>query len=88
MDKNSCYNYDWFVMWLSRHIHPALLPQTMISAEYISRNFTRRYFDVSEELVVEALESLGYSCYIEQNKKCFNICISEDAKTEFLRWSD
>ena len=83
MTKSECFNYDWFYSWLSHSITPNLIPQLTLPAKYIADNFTRLYFEVDEDIVVTALQELGYECIYENGKKCFSISLTQKAHSEF-----
>ena len=82
MTKDECYNYDWFYNWLSRSVTPNIIPQ-LLPAKHIADNFTRLYFKVDEDIVVTALQELGYECVYVNGKKSFSISLTEKAHSEF-----
>ena len=40
-------------------------------------------FEVDEDIVVTALQELGYECIYENGKKCFSISLTQKAHSEF-----
>ena len=80
MYKSDCYNYEWFVDWLRRSLVPNLVPQYLLSAENIAKNFTSLYFEVSIEDVVNAMEEIGYTSVIKQGEKFYSVSYTENIK--------
>ena len=84
MYKSNCYNYDWFVDWLRQNLTHNPIPQNLLSAELISKHFTRLYFDVTVDDVIHAMEELGYSGVIKQGETFYSVSYSE--KVEKALW--
>ena len=80
MYQSDCYNYDWFVDWLRRSLVPNLIPQYLLSAENIAKNFKRLYFDVSVEDVTHAMEQIGYTCVIKHGEKFYSVSYTEEVE--------
>ncbi len=77
MYKSNCYNYNWFVFWLHENLVPNPVPQSLLSAELISKHFTRLYFHVTVDDVTHAMEELGYSGIIKQGETFYNVSYTE-----------
>ena len=83
MTKAECYNYDFLRNWLKRSIEPCLVPQAALSAKHIADNFTRLYFNVDEDIVVTAMQELGYECKYVNSQKCFSVSLTSKAHSQF-----
>ena len=84
--NNECHNYDWFVGWLSRNLIKPEKPTLNTSADYIAKNFSRSFFNVSEADAESALKHLRFDYAEIDGKLFFSIDRSSPAFKTFAKF--
>lgn len=82
------YNYDWFVSWLERNLQKPQEPTFNTTAKYIAINFSRSFFNVTEEEAEAALKYLRFDYAVIDNESFFSIDRSSPAFETFSRYWD
>ncbi len=85
MYKSECLNYDWFVNWLRFNTVKSQNPNEFLSANYLAKNFTRSFFEVSDNDVVNAMKTIGYDSVLKDGKEYYNVTLTERGHSEFSK---
>ena len=85
MYQSKCYNYEWFLDWLKRHLRESEQTNYNTSAAYIAKNFSRLHFEVTETDAAEALKSLGFKYQNTKNGFEFSLDRTSPAFDEFKK---
>lgn len=91
MYQSDCYNFDWLKNWLSRKLIKSskdCSDAAPRSAQKIAQGFSRCYFTVSTQDIIEALTTLGYEYIVDDNSYLFYVSNDSPAFEEFQKTYD
>lgn len=85
MYHSDCYNFEWFVAWLKRSLTKNLVPQNLMSAKNISDKFSRLYFEVSIEDVINAMKIIEIPCVKKPDGKYYSVSFTEEVNKKLWK---
>ncbi len=88
MTNGNCYNFDWFVDWIKRNVFENKSVELETSAKYVAKNFSRCFFNVSEQDVISAFEIIGYERHHKDGESLYKLDRDSNAFKEFAKHFD
>ena len=83
MYQSNSYNFEWFLNWLRRNLNTPKTVDYNTDAGYIAKNFSRRFYQVSEQDAIEALKCIGFDYIIVEERHIFCLDRTSPAFTAF-----